>query len=278
MKELVRKITDFLKDKPEKRVVSVECNGQKLKTEQGKPYFFLHDIERDFGSVERFALEIKDGYMGGDITLKEIYNGRQINRNKITIIGSGMERTTQTNQRQEQTTQRQEQNIKGQFLASPQVGGYLGYVQVPANAMIESGIRSERYTDLEGRYKKLESDYLDVKSENRILKEENSKLKIDLATKDREKELDLKKAEMDRKGFFDTVAGQEVMKGLGSALPALAQGLMGAGAAQAGASAGLAGAELSEVKTAFINMVANPQVSDQMVEQWYNLIANNARQ
>ncbi|MCD8410388.1 hypothetical protein G1L02_08270 [Tenacibaculum finnmarkense] len=118
-------------------------------------------------------------------------------------------------------------------------------------------VDAERSGDHKKRVAELEEDVKDYRSEIRTLKEENHVLRLKDATSKERTELNIQKALIDKKSFFESDGFQKVTEALGGLVPMIPQFLNKAAPAQLGG----ADTNLTNVQQQVIQLVkqANPE-------------------
>ncbi|MCG8902799.1 hypothetical protein G1K97_13255, partial [Tenacibaculum finnmarkense] len=118
-------------------------------------------------------------------------------------------------------------------------------------------VDAERSGDHKKRVAELEEDVKDYRSEIRTLKEENHVLRLKDATSKERTELNIQKALIDKKSFFESDGFQKVTEALGGLIPMIPQFLNKAAPAQLGG----ADTNLTNVQQQVIQLVkqANPE-------------------
>ncbi|CEN40558.1 hypothetical protein [Capnocytophaga cynodegmi] len=274
MKELIDKLQHFLSENPQ-NVVSVTQEGRKLSKNTAPKYAFtLADIQSLFGGLDSFLKELpKQGFQNGTtITLRKMYgfgaSATYKNVEEITL-----------NFTQEQKTEQYvpEMTIPQNIIQTPAtyqppmpVAPAMGFVQVTQNELVRNEVIRERFEDLKKENAKLDEELKDAKSEIRQLKDENFSLRLKLDTSEEKHAVDLKRQELDKKGFWESEAGSNIVGALGQVLPMVAERMMQS--PTTGIVPTLAMPSVSEIKQQFINIISDPNVTDEQVTHWYNLI------
>lgn len=274
MKELIDKLQRFLSENPQ-NVVSVTQEGRKLSKNTAPKYAFtLADIQSLFGGLDSFLKELpKQGFQNGTtITLRKMYgfgaSATYKNVEEITL-----------NFTQEQKTEQYvpEMTIPQNIIQTPAtyqppmpVAPAMGFVQVTQNDLVRNEVIRERFEDLKKENAKLDEELKDAKSEIRQLKDENFSLRLKLDTSEEKHAVDLKRQELDKKGFWESEAGSNIVGALGQVLPMVAERMMQS--PTTGIVPTLAMPSVSEIKQQFINIISDPNVTDEQVTHWYNLI------
>ncbi|MFK8301845.1 hypothetical protein ACI75Y_02950 [Capnocytophaga stomatis] len=274
MKELIDKLQRFLSENPQ-NVVSVTQEGRKLSKNTAPKYAFtLADIQSLFGGLDSFLKELpKQGFQNGTtITLRKMYgfgaSATYKNVEEITL-----------NFTQEQKTEQYvpEMTIPQNIIQTPAtyqppmpVAPTMGFVQVTQNELVRNEVIRERFEDLKKENAKLDEELKDAKSEIRQLKDENFSLRLKLDTSEEKHAVDLKRQELDKKGFWESEAGSNIVGALGQVLPMVAERMMQS--PTTGIVPTLAMPSVSEIKQQFINIISDPNVTDEQVTHWYNLI------
>ena len=80
---------------------------------------------------------------------------------------------------------------------------------------------------------------------------------------------------LNKKGFYESPYFEKISEGFGAILPVIAEKMTLANATPA---IGMGAPQTSEVKQQFINIILSPNVTDEQVGEWYNLIFNNNEQ
>ncbi|GET48837.1 hypothetical protein RCZ02_16680 [Capnocytophaga felis] len=276
MTALIDKLQGFLTENKQ-NVVSVTQGSRRLSKNTAPKYAFtLADIQNIFGGLDNFLKELpKQGFQNGTtITLRKMYgfgaSATYKNIEEITLNFTPKEETQQNI-----PTMPISQDIPQQpappvyqppMLAAPA----MGFVQVTQNDLVRNEVIRERFEDLKKENAKLDEELKDAKSEIRQLKDENFSLRLKLDTSEEKHQVDLKRQELDKKGFWESEAGSNIVGALGQVLPMVAERMMQSPAT--GMVPALAMPSVSEIKQQFINIISDPNVTDEQVTHWYNLI------
>ncbi|MFK8377565.1 hypothetical protein [Capnocytophaga canimorsus] len=274
MTALIEKLQRFLSENPQ-NVVSVTQGSRRLSKNTAPKYAFtLADIQTIFSGLDNFLKELpKQGFENGTtITLRKMYgfgaSATYKNVEEITL-----------NFTQEQKTEQYvpEMTIPQNIIQTPAtyqppmpVAPAMGFVQVTQNDLVRNEVIRERFEDLKKENAKLDEELKDAKSEIRQLKDENFSLRLKLDTSEEKHQVDLKRQELDKKGFWESEAGSNIVGALGQVLPMVAERMMQN--PTTGMVPALAMPSVSEIKQQFINIISDPNVTDEQVTHWYNLI------
>lgn len=276
MKELIDKVERFLKQSPQ-NVISVSQGNKKLgKNAVPKYAFTINDIQLLFGDLESFfkKLHTEQGFTSGTtLLLRRMYGtgskATYLIQETITLNFPN----TEIQEIENETIMTNQQPITSHpqaALAAPNTFPAMGFVQITQNDLVRNEVIRERFDDLKKENSKLEDELREAKSEIRQLKDENFSLRLKIDTSEEKHQVDLKRQELDKKGFWESEAGGNIIGVLGQVLPKVAERMMQNPAS--GAVPALAMPSVSEIKQQFINIVLDPNVTDEQVTHWYNLI------
>lgn len=271
METLINRVQKFLEEHT-LNVISVNQDNRKLSKESAPRYSFsLKDIEQSYGSVENFIKYLPEqGFTENvKIILRIYYPNTNSYRNKETLSVNFKKQAMNTSTTILPTPQPAVPS------ANPFPNWGMGYTQVPQMEWIGSEVRKERFEDLKKELERTREELLDAKSKLRIAEEKAASLKISLDTAEEKSELKLQKELLNKKGFFESPAFEKISEGLGAILPVIAEKMTLANATPA---IGMGAPQTSEVKQQFINIILSPNVTDEQVGEWYNLIFNNNEQ
>ncbi|MFK8297350.1 hypothetical protein ACI76O_05400 [Capnocytophaga cynodegmi] len=271
MKELIDKVSNFL-NQHHLNVISISQGSKKLsKSTAPRNAFKTEDINQIFGGFENFFKELpKQGFTDGTtLALRRLYEnggtGSYHNIETITLNFSKQE------ENQETMIPITEQQPSPPIYQPPMpVASAMGFVQVTQNELVRNEVIRERFEDLKKENAKLDEELKDAKSEIRQLKDENFSLRLKLDTSEEKHQVDLKRQELDKKGFWESEAGSNIVGALGQVLPMVAERMMQS--PTTGMVPALAMPNVSEIKQEFINIISDPNVTDEQVTHWYNLI------
>lgn len=145
--------------------------------------------------------------------------------------------------------------------------GGMGYTQVPSHEFISLKVVQERYNDISDKLRRAEKERDEAESKLRSEKEKTLSLERKLDTLEDRHQLAIERLEVAKKGFLDTPAGQEAMKGLAASLPVIAESLVTRGQQpQQAAASGLSNPQVeSPVKQQFIKSIVVPS-QDEVLE------------
>lgn len=276
MTALIDKLQRFLSENPQ-NVVSVTQEGRKLSKNTAPKYAFtLADIQSLFNGLDNFLKELpKQGFQNGTtITLRKMYGfGASATYKNVEEITLNFTQEQKTEQYAPEMTTPQNitpQPIPAVYQPPMPIAPAMGFVQVTQNDVVRNEVIRERFEDLKKENAKLDEELKDAKSEIRQLKDENFSLRLKLDTSEEKHAVDLKRQELDKKGFWESEAGSNIVGALGQVLPMVAERMMQSPAS--GAVPALAMPNVSEIKQQFIDIISDPNVTDEQVTHWYNLI------
>ncbi|ATA94645.1 hypothetical protein CGC54_10045 [Capnocytophaga canimorsus] len=268
MTALIEKLQRFLSENPQ-NVVSVTQGSRRLSKNTAPKYAFtLADIQTIFSGLDNFLKELpKQGFENGTtITLRKMYgfgaSATYKNVEEITL-----------NFTQEQKTEQYvpEMTIPQNIIQTPAtyqppmpVAPAMGFVQVTQNDLVRNEVIRERFEDKIKECQKLTDENLDLKSEIRQLKDENFSLRLKLDTSEEKHAVKLERELLNRKSFLEN-------EGVQTALGAILD--IGKSYMESKSNVpALAMPSVSEIKQQFINIISDPNVTDEQVTHWYNLI------
>lgn len=285
MNELKEKIETFLyKDVERKNISVVWDEGKIINKNSGTPYFYLDDIEREFGDIEGFleyarkATTLKNKVKIKFNTAYTTKSGHK--QQKVFIIYPFLDNENIEVQENEQESEQENENTETENMTpQPYVQTYtqpivqpqytsLGMIQVPQTELISSKVAESNYENLKREYGKIEEELKDIKSELRTTKEQLAQANIELKTKDKAHELDLKEQALNKKGIFESSGGQKLLEGLGAIIPNVASSFL----TQGQSSPALGAPNLSKIKQAFVEFISQDEISDEAVTHMYKYI------
>lgn len=264
MENLINRVQQFLEKSPQ-NVLSVSQDDQKLSKETAPRYgFSLTDILQQYGSIADFIKDLPNkGFTENvKIILRRYYPTHQSYTNVETLSVN--------------FKKQEEMQVPPTPQPAPAYPSWgMGYAQVPQTEWIGSEVRKERFEDLKKELERTRDELAEEKSKRRIAEEKAASLQISLDTAAEKSELKLQKELLAKKGFFESPAFEKISEGLGAILPVIAEKMT---LASASTALGMGAPNVSEVKQQFINMIISPNVTDEQVGEWYNLIFNNNEQ
>lgn len=272
--EIAEKISQFL-DINKNHFVSVVQGNKRLAKETLPKYSFsMSDIQSIYGSVENFIQSIPENGFSGEVSiiLKSIHGtgaaARSNNREILTVNFTKKEKTAMQ-QPTEQPTQSVQQLAVNPAVMQPAPYVGMGFAQVPQMELTRYEVIKERFEDLKKENAKLEDEVKDLKSEVRNLKEENFSLRLKIDTSEEKHTLKLERELLNKKGFWESETGSNIVNGLAGVLPTIIEKFSSSSNAVGGA---LAAPNLSEMKKNFINFIVSPEISDQQIEACFSFL------
>lgn len=277
--EIAEKISQFLNIN-KNHFVSVYQGRKRLAKETLPKYSFsMSDIISIYGTVENFIQSIPDNGFTGEVSivLKSIHGtgatARSNNREILTVNFTKKEKTTmqQPTEQPMQNVQQLAENPVGMqpmpvVQPAPYVG--MGFAQVPQMELTRYEVIKVRFEDLKKENAKLEDEVKDLKSEVRNLKEENFSLRLKIDTSEEKHTLKLERELLNKKGFWESETGSNIVNGLAGVLPTIIDKFSSSNAV----GGALAAPNLSEMKRNFINFIASPEISDQQIEACFSFL------
>lgn len=281
MKAVTDKITAFLSQRSNHYVSVSQGDNRLAKNTAPKYSFSLNDIQELYGSVADFVRAIPEkGFTENvKISLRSIYGSGAkassiihetltLNFTKKTETATPMPTTEPQNNMLPMTPQQPtyQPNVPAvPALAAPA----LGYAHIPQTDWIGYEVSKQRLEDLKKEHTRLENELQDAKSEIRQLKEENFSLRLKIDTADEKHAVKLERELLNKKGFWESETGGNIVNALGSVLPMVAEKMIGSGSSTPPA---LGMPNLSPNKQAFMEVLMNPQITDEQVGIWYQQI------
>lgn len=275
MQELVQKIEFFLIQNPTHALHIYQGENSLKKTKAPKQYWTQEDVEGLFGSVENLLKSLsKKGFTNGTkIQLVRLYaNGGKHNIGEPMVLNF----PNQITEKEEVTNQMQENHNslntintmqpQPAFMGQPQYG--MGFTQVPTSDFVSLKVKEERMDDLKNENYRLKEEIAETKSELRKERDEKRSLQLRLDTLEEKHSLEMKKAELDRKSFFESPGFEKVSETLGTILPPIIQ------SQTQKSSGGLAGADLSPIKQQFVMLIQNNELTDRELQLCLKFIEN----
>ncbi|MDO5106488.1 hypothetical protein, partial [Capnocytophaga sp.] len=289
MTTLINKIDNFLREHPQ-NAISVTQGERRLSKQNAPKYvFYRTDIEQLFGGAEAFlknlpqqgftngtSLIFRRMYGSGSEATSKIFEKITLNFSPQGAVESPIAMQTTNVQPvaemqtpvmpamyASQTAPASQATFVPQTASVPQMGfAAMGYVQTTQNELIRNEVIKERFEDLKKENNKLDEELKEAKSEIRQLKDENFSLRLKLDTIEDKHEVKLERELLNKKGFWESEAGSNIVGALGQVLPMVAEKMMESPASMAPALASPASA-LSEVKQQFISIISSPEVTDE---------------
>lgn len=285
MTTLINKIDNFLIEHPQ-NAISVSQGERRLSKQNAPKYvFYRTDIERLFGGTAAFLKNLPEqGFISGtSLIFRRMYgSGSEATSKifeKITLNFSpqgAIESPTAMQTTNVQPVAAMQTPVMPAMYASqatfapqtasvPQMGfAAMGYVQTTQNELIRNEVIKERFEDLKKENNKLDEELKEAKSEIRQLKDENFSLRLKLDTIEDKHEVKLERELLNRKSFLENEGVQAALSGLLDIGKSYMESKSNVPA--------LASPQISEVKQQFISIISNPEVTDEDVTHWYNLI------
>ena len=248
----------------ENHVVKIECNGLKLvKSGSKRRYAFsLEDIEQKYVSIANFLQSLPE--KGFDKTvvfsLQKMYGSP--NRTTYHLIEKITEDLTTNDMSAEQSYREAPSQL-------PSMMGTSNFLSAPE--LVAKMVEAERSTDYKEQVSELKEYVKDLKARNRTLEEQNNSYKLKLDTAKEREELRVERELLKKKSFLETPAFEKTMETLGGMIPKV---LEAASVKNNGSTASLASPNLSQVHKAFLQKLANKNVSDEQL-LFFNYLLDN---
>lgn len=255
MKKTANIIENFLSES-ETHILSISQGNKRLskKTQKLRYGFSLSDIERLYGSVlELLEILPEKGFSNGTTAiLRKVYGGENL---------------TYHTHKEIELNFKEEMAHENHTLANPQpiapsIG--MGFTQVPQSDWLITKVKESRFDDIERELKRTQEELLDVRSKLRSSEEKNNHLQMKLDTAEERFELKLQRELLNKRGFFESPAGEKFTEVLGMAAPHLLA--MATKVPQVAPAMGNPTDNLSEVKKGFINIISQPNITDEMIQ------------